>query len=334
MRKASWFSCGVAVGMLLAIGLAFAYSGQDADQTKTPSTTDIDDIGNTQPAACAPDTAPPAEDGKLRIVAFGAHPDDCEIKVGGSGAMWHDLGHHVKFVSATNGDIGHWSMAGGPLAQRRYVEVQKAARILGTTTVVLDIHDGELMPSLENRRKFTREIRRWNADVVLSHRPNDYHPDHRYTGVLVQDSAYMVAVPFFCPDERPLQKNPVYLFYHDRFETPNPFDPDIVVAIDSVVERKLGALGVMESQFFEGGAMGNADLVPDDEAGRAARHARVRERFENRFANIANQYRDKLIELYGAEKGNKVRYAEAFEVCEYGRQPTPQELLSLFPFFP
>ena len=182
MYRANWFSGGIVVGMLLAVGFAFAYSEKDTEQTEAPTPTGLDNTGDMDTAECAPDTAPPAEDGKLRIVAFGAHPDDCEIKVGGSGAMWHDLGHHVKFVSATNGDIGHWSMAGGPLAQRRYVEVQKAAKILGTTTVVLDIHDGELMPSLENRRKFTREIRRWNADVVLTHRPNDYHPDHRYTG--------------------------------------------------------------------------------------------------------------------------------------------------------
>jgi len=320
MKQANWFSGGIVVGLLLAVGLAFSQSDQDDDSSQQTVATTKD--------------ATDAADGKLRIVAFGAHPDDCEIQVGGSAALWHDQGHHVKFVSATNGDIGHWAMAGGPLAKRRYVEVQKAAEILGTTTVVLDIHDGELMPSLENRRKFTREIRRGNADIVLSHRPNDYHPDHRYTGVLVQDSAYMVAVPFFCPDEPPLEKNPVYLFYYDRFVTPNPFEPDVVVAIDAVVERKLSALGVMESQFFEGGALGSADLIPDDESGRATRHALVRDRFAERFAGIADQYRDKLIELYGPERGRQVRYAEAFEVCEYGRQPTKEELRRLFPFFP
>src|SRR5206468_1072633 len=113
-------------------------------------------------------------------------------------------GHHVKFVSVTNGDIGHWREAGGPLARRRRAEVLKAADVLRITTEVLDIHDGELEPTLENRRTLTRLVRQWNADLVLSHRPNDYHPDHRYTGVLVQDTAYMVAVPFFCPDVPPL----------------------------------------------------------------------------------------------------------------------------------
>ncbi|MEX0939186.1 MAG: PIG-L family deacetylase [Pirellulales bacterium] len=299
----------VALGLLLLAGVAMPVSAQDAQQEE-------------------------ADDGKLRIVALGAHPDDCEIDVGGSAILWSDAGHHVRFVSVTNGDIGHWRMAGGPLAKRRNREVQQAAKILGTTTIVLDIHDGELMPTLENRRKVTREIRRGKADVVLAHRPNDYHPDHRYTGVLVQDSAYMVAVPFFCPDTPPLQSNPVFLYFHDSFDQPNPFQPDIVVAIDDVIERKIDALSVMESQFYEGGALGSRDLIPDNEAGRTRRQQQVRDSFQRRFASTADQYRDLLVELYGPERGQQVKYAEAFEVCEYGRQPTKEELLALFPFVP
>ena len=152
--------------------------------------------------------AEPADDGKLRIICFGAHPDDAEFKAGGTAAKWARLGHHVKLVSVTNGDIGHWQMAGGELAQRRTAEVEEAAKILGTTAQVLDIHDGELLPTLEHRKTIVRLIRQWNADIVISHRPWDYHPDHRYVGVLVQDAAYMVTVPFFCPDTPPITKEP------------------------------------------------------------------------------------------------------------------------------
>src|SRR5881409_217003 len=120
-------------------------------------------------------------DSKLRIIVFGAHPDDAEYKAGGTGAKWAKLGHHVKLVSVTNGDIGHWREAGGPLARRRFDEVQKAGEILGVVTEVMDVHDGELLPTLENRRALTRLIREWRADIVIGHRPNDYHPDHRYT---------------------------------------------------------------------------------------------------------------------------------------------------------
>ncbi len=273
-------------------------------------------------------------DGKLRIIAFGAHPDDCEIRAGGVAAMWAAQGHHVKFVSTTNGDIGHWKMAGGPLAKRRTREVQEAAEILNIATEVLDIHDGEIMPTLENRKTFVRLIREWKADIVLGPRTNDYHPDHRYTGVLVQDAAYMVIVPFICPDVPHLKTNPVFLYFSDRFQKPNPFEPSLVVAIDDVIEKKLDAMVVLESQFVEGGVSGNESMIPKNDRERAAAHRRVRASFRRRFESTANKYRDKLIEMYGQEKGKKVRYAEAFEVCEYGRRPSENDLKTkLFPFF-
>ena len=276
----------------------------------------------------------PPQDGKLRVIVFGAHPDDAEIGAGGVGAMWAAQGHHVKFVSTTNGDIGHWQMAGGPLAQRRTEEVEKAAEILGNTVEVLDIHDGELVPSLENRKTITRLIREWDAHIVISHRPNDYHPDHRYTGTLVQDAAYMVMVPFFVPDTPPTSQNPVFLYSADRFQEPNPFRADIVVAIDDVIEQKVDALVVMESQFVEGGALGYRNPLPeDDPEAREARRQQARARFRRGPASTADRYRDKLIETYGEERGREVRYAEAFEITEYGRQPSAEEIRELFPFF-
>jgi len=191
----------------------------------------------------------PSDDGKLRIICFGAHPDDCEIQAGGVGAMWAGKGHHVKLVSVTNGDIGHWREAGGPLAKRRKAETERADEILRVTCEILDIHDGELLPSIENRRLITRLIREWKADIVMGPRPNDYHPDHRYTGVLVQDAAYMVTVPYFCPDVPYLKRNPVFFYYPDVFQKPNPFQPDIAISIDSVIQKKLDALDALESQF-------------------------------------------------------------------------------------
>ena len=268
----------------------------------------------------------------LRIIAFGAHPDDCEIQAGGTAAMWAAKGHKVKFVSVTNGDIGHWREAGGPLATRRLAEVKKAAEILGIETEVFDIHDGELVVDVETRKKITKAIREWKADIVISHRPNDYHPDHRYTGELVQDAAYMVTVPFFCPDVPHLTNNPVFMYYPDRFQKPNPFKPDVVVATDSVIEKRLDALDAMPSQFYEGGANGNESFVPTDPEKKKARAKAVRDGFARRFSNQADRFRKELIEWYGEEKGKNVKYAEAFEICEYGKQPNKQELARLFPF--
>src|SRR6187431_2603911 len=170
-----------------------------------------------QPATQA--TQAPAQR-PLRIIAFGAHPDDAELKASGVAALWAAAGHKVKFVAMTNGDIGHFESAGGPLAKRRKAEVAECARILGIENEVLDIHDGELMPSLENRRTMARLIRNWQADIVLGHRPYDYHPDHRYTGVLMDDAAVVVAAPFFVPDTKATPRNPLFFYYSDTFEYP------------------------------------------------------------------------------------------------------------------
>src|SRR5688572_6046613 len=284
-------------------------------------------------AFIGPATPAAAQDAKLRVIAFGAHPDDNELRLAGTAAKWAALGHQVKFVAVTNGDIGHWREAGGPLARRRTAESEATAKILGITTQVLDIHDGELEPTLENRRTITRLIRDWKADIVLGHRPNDYHPDHRAVGQLIQDASYMVTVPFFCPDTPPLSRNPLFLSYEDRFTRPNPFRADIVVAIDDVLEKKLAAVEALPSQFYEGGANGGPELVPTDEAGKAKRKNEVRESFKNRFVSTAQEYRAKLRELYGNERGDAVIAAEAFEISEYGRRPNADEIKRLFPFF-
>ncbi|HOK77806.1 MAG TPA: PIG-L family deacetylase [Verrucomicrobiota bacterium] len=274
-----------------------------------------------------------ANNAPLRIICFGAHPDDCEIQAGGVAAMWAARGHKVKLVSVTNGDIGHWREAGGPLANRRRAEVEAAAKVLGVTSEVLDIHDGELLPTLENRKLIVRLIREWKADIVMGPRPNDYHPDHRYTGVLVQDAAYMVTVPFFCPDVPHLTKNPLFLYFPDSFKKPNPFTPDIVVAIDNVIEKKLDALDKLVSQFHEGGANGGPELMPSDPSGQAARAKQVRDYFRTRQKNLTSRFKSAIADWYGEEQAARVEYVEAFEICEYGRRPDRPELKRLFPFF-
>src|SRR5579875_4078781 len=140
-----------------------------------------------------------AQGDKIRIIAFGAHPDDCDIRASGTTALWVKMGYAVKFVSVTNGDAGHQTMSGSALAKRRLAEAKESARRQGIEYDVLDNHDGQLLPTLAVREQIIREIRGWKADVVLSPRPNDYHPDHRYTGVLIQDAAYMVVVPAVTP---------------------------------------------------------------------------------------------------------------------------------------
>lgn len=270
----------------------------------------------------------------LRIIAFGAHPDDPEFQLGGCAIKWTKLGHKVKLVSCTNGDIGHWEMSGGELAKRRTAEVQEAAKRMGTEVEVLDIHDGELLHTLENRKTIVRLIREWDADLVFSHRPYDYHPDHRNVGLLVQDAAFMVMVSNFCPDTPALRKNPAFFFFPDNFTKPYPFMPTLAVSIDDVLDEKVNALDALESQVYEGGALGNPNTrtqrFGDDPIRRLGM---LKRRWSDRHGRIADKHRESLIEWYGEEKGSEVQHAEAFELCEYGSKPSKEQLKILFPFF-
>ncbi len=264
----------------------------------------------------------------LRIIAIGAHPDDCDIKFAGTAALFAQMGHKVKFLSVTNGDAGHQDMGGGMLAKRRKAETQESARRVGVAEYeVLDNHDGELLPTVEIRKQIIRAIRLWNADIVIAPRPNDYHPDHRYTGVLVQDAAYMVVVPNVVSDVPPLKKNPVFLYYSDRFQKPAPFRPDITIAIDSVLDKKVAALDAHVSQFYEWlpWVDGQLDKVPADPKARLAylRNARKQP--------LDGSVKSALVKWYGAAKAGKVEFVESLEICEYGRQPTESEIRELFP---
>jgi LmbE family N-acetylglucosaminyl deacetylase len=270
-----------------------------------------------------------AADGKLHVIAFGAHPDDCDSGAGGVAARYAALGHHVKFVAVTNGDAGHQTEGGGALAMKRRKEAQEAGRRIGIVYETLDNHDGELVPSLNVRQQVIRKIREWQADLVLAPRPNDYHPDHRYTGVLVQDAAYMVVVPNVCPDTPALRKNPVFFYFQDHFQKPNPFHPDVAVSIDSVIDKKIAMFDAHTSQMYEWlpWVDGKLDTVPKDPAERSAWLKQQRAR------TPTPAVKECLRKWYGAQ-AEAVRYAEAFELCEYGKQPTEQELRTLFPFFP
>lgn len=267
------------------------------------------------------------QNNKIRVIAFGAHPDDCDIRAAGTAALFAKMGYAVRFVSVTNGDAGHQTVTGPELAARRLKEAKESGRRLGIDYVVLNNHDGKLLPTLDVREQIIRQIRAWNADIVLAPRPNDYHPDHRYTGVLVQDAAYMVVVPAVTPDVPALRKNPVFLYYEDRFQRPNPFQPDIAVRIDDVIDKKIDALDAHVSQFYEWlpWVDGKLEEVPKD-------HAERKEWLKReRTHEISPAVRASLVKWYGPEIGNATKYYEAFEICEYGAQPDEARIRQLFP---
>jgi LmbE family N-acetylglucosaminyl deacetylase len=264
---------------------------------------------------------------KTNVVVIGAHPDDCDIDAGGTAILFAKAGHNVLFVSVTNGDAGHQEKGGGALAKIRMAEAQEAGKRFGVKYVVLDHHDGELMPTLDIRLEIIRLIRQWNADVVIGPRPNDYHPDHRNTAILLQDAAYMVIVPNVAPDTPPLKKNPVFLYTEDGFQKPTQFQPDIAVDITSVFDQKIYAMAAHESQFFEWLPWTNGTLneVPKTEA------ERLKWLAEWRKPGINEKTKESLVKWYGNEKAGKAKYAEGFEICEYGRRPSEEEIRQLFP---
>lgn len=268
-----------------------------------------------------------AQDKALQIIMIGAHPDDCDIKSGGTAALFVAMGHKVKFLSVTNGDAGHMNEGGGMLAKRRLEETKEVARRLGITYEVLDNHDGELLPTLPIRLEIIRRIRNWNADLVIAPRPNDYHPDHRYTGVLVQDAAFMVGVPNVAADTPPLKKNPVFLYFQDNFKKPNPFQPDISIDISSVIDIKVNALDAHQSQFYEWLPWigGYADKVP---SGTAERKEWIK---QLRGSGITPEVKASLQKWYGVQRADLVKFSESFEICEYGSRPNENEIRRLFP---
>jgi LmbE family N-acetylglucosaminyl deacetylase len=265
------------------------------------------------------------------LLVFGAHPDDCEFGAGGLAALYARQGSRVCFVSVTNGDAGHQTLGGATLARRRREEARAAAAVIGIESRVLDNHDGELLPTLERRRAIIALIREFRPDLVLTPRPNDYHPDHRYTAILVQDAAYLVTVPHASPFTDHLPRDPAIMYLSDRFQKPYPFSPDVLVDIGEVVDRKIEMLHHHTSQVYEwlpynGGYL---DRVPGDEG---ARRDWLRERLEPRLRGIADRFRDRLVAAYGPERGARVRYAEAFESCEYGAPLTDETRRRLFPW--
>jgi len=270
---------------------------------------------------------------RLRVLAIGAHPDDPDFSCGGTAVLWAAAGHVVEFVSTTNGDTGHHAIGGIELARRRRAEAQSSAAVAGINEYrVLDNHNGELEPTVANRRVLVRLIREFAPDLVLSHRPNDYHPDHRATGQLVMDTSYILTVPNNLALTDILPRQPVILSFSDSFTRPCPFQADVVVGIDEVIERKLDMLHCHVSQVYEWLPF-NQGVLAEVPTGDADRRRWLAERYRERFAEPARRYRGKLVERYGSERGQAFRFAEAFEVSEYGAQPDEKEIRRLFPFF-
>jgi N-acetylglucosamine malate deacetylase 1 len=269
----------------------------------------------------------------LRILIIGAHPDDADIKAGGTAAKWCALGHIVQFVSLTNGQAGHQTVYGPGLASRRKAEAQAAGAVIGATYQVFDHPDGELDNRLEYRHQVIRLVRSYRPDLIITHRCNDYHPDHRFTGLLVQDASYLLTVPAVCPDVTHLDCCPVILSFSDTFQKPNRFEPHVVVDIEDELDQVIDMLHCHQSQFYEWLPYnaGHLDQVP---AGDKERRQWLADRIRLRIQPLADRYRELVNRTYGPDHGARVRYIEAFEISEYGAPLDVPTWTCLFPFLP
>jgi LmbE family N-acetylglucosaminyl deacetylase len=270
---------------------------------------------------------------QLRILIIGAHPDDGDIKAGGTAAQWCNLGHVVRLVSLTNGQAGHQTGYGAALALRRRAEAEAAAAVIGAAYEVLDHPDGELDDRLEYRQEVIRLIRTFRPDLIVSHRPTDYHPDHRFTGQLVQDASYLLTVPGICPETPHLARSPVILYFSDAFKKPCRFEPHVVVDIGAELDRLIDMLHCHQSQFYEW-LPHNAGYLDQVPVGETERRRWLRERIGCRIRPLADSYRDLLMRTYGAERGSRIEYIEAFELSEYGAPLDAEARTRLFPFLP
>jgi LmbE family N-acetylglucosaminyl deacetylase len=266
---------------------------------------------------------------KINVVIFGSHPDDADKQAGGTAAEFLKLGHNVVFVSLTNGDAGHQTLGGRELADKRYREAQEAGRRFGVEYIILDNPDGKLFPTLEIREEVIRIIRKYEADIVIGHRTSALHPDRRNSAILLQDAAYMVIVPNIVPDVPPLKQNPLFLYFEDNFKKPLPFQPDIVVDITGSYDQKIYGMAAHETQFFEWQPWiaSTLDKVPANEKDRLAWLAAMSK------SPMTPAKRESLEKWYGSGRAENVAVTESFEICEYGRQPSEQEIRQLFPMF-
>lgn len=268
---------------------------------------------------------------KLRVLTIGAHPDDSEFRLGGTAAKYRANGHIVKFVSVTNGDTGHFQIGGGQLSKIRAEETKRACEIVGIETQVLDIHSNGIEADIATRERLICLIRCFKPDLIITHRLNDYHPDHRRTSMLVQDCSYAVRIPNVCPLTPYLTYSPIILYMQDRFKKPTEFEADIIVNIDDVINTKLKMMNCHKSQVYEWLPWidGVLDQVPDNEKDRMNW---LEIQLFKREGYVAERFRSKLMEKYGHEIGGNVKWAEAFEISEYGGKLPKEKIPIYFPF--
>jgi LmbE family N-acetylglucosaminyl deacetylase len=119
----------------------------------------------------------------LKALVLAAHPDDVEICCAGTMALLARAGHEVVLAHMTYGDKGG-RQDPDELARTRHAEAVEAAALIGAGVVGRICGDLELYDAEPHRAAVARLVEEIRPEVVVTHRPDDYHPDHRITGEL------------------------------------------------------------------------------------------------------------------------------------------------------
>lgn len=265
-----------------------------------------------------------------RLLVLGAHPDDAEFHAGGLISIYLDHGSAVKIVSVTNGAAGHHERSTQELIAIRRDEAAAVSALIGAEYQVWEYPDGSLQPTLDVRERIICEIRSFAPDLVLTHRLNDYHPDHRAVGQLVQDASYMVTVPLVCPETPSLRRDPVVAYMPDLFTRPNRLAADVVLDTTPYFDRIVAMLECHTSQVYEWLPY-NAGILHDLPSGDAKRREWLASWFAMRAKAVADHFRERLIEGYGEEVGSGIIAAEAYEISEYAASLDEAAKQRLFP---
>lgn len=265
-----------------------------------------------------------------RLLVIGAHPDDCEY-VAGIALKMKAAGFEVRYLMATNGSAGHHETPGAAIVNRRREEVERVCSLAGFTFEILDLEDGRLSPDLPSRDLMLAAIRRFDPGIIITHRPFDYHPDHRATSMLVQDCSYLLLVPGICPLTPPMRRAPAIFYMQDTFQRPCTFRADIAFDITAEYDLKMLMIHQHTSQMYEWlpwvDGLPAAEVPQGDQERLAWLKASP---LGQRSLDYARLFREELVQRYG-EAGQDIRYAEALEACEYGRQLSQDEMAHVFP---
>jgi LmbE family N-acetylglucosaminyl deacetylase len=197
----------------------------------------------------------------MNILAVGAHPDDIEILCAGTLARYAEEGHSVTLAVFTCGDMGDLKTPPSELAMVRKKESEASAIILGARLLWPAITDELVFPNEEQRRIMIDLLRQADPDVIFTHSPIDYHPDHRYVSQLVFDSYFQKGLPHLPGQHQTACRfGQTQVYYMDNVAGIS-FVPADYVDITSVMETKRRMLDCHQSQVKPMRELANSDLM-------------------------------------------------------------------------